>query len=154
MTDWNRVVVKHSVYDTTNLLRVEAGAVGTIRGSDAGDVTIIFDDAQQRYIRRDGGGRLIQQIPRISTRALALLAGSDDSPLVDRIESDPTIELLSVEEKREMVWNKEAERDYFQEELQSATNDDAFPYRAKDIRARIEFLEQFTTELSALASRP
>lgn len=61
--DFNRIIVTADVRSANGVLRVEKGAVGTIRSRNQGYVGVVFDEGQTVYIEPDGGGRLSLDIP-------------------------------------------------------------------------------------------
>lgn len=58
-----QIVVTSDVRSCNGDLRVEEGAVGTIRGYDRGYVYVVFDEGQTPYVKPDGSGRLSQKVP-------------------------------------------------------------------------------------------
>ena len=65
--DYNRIMVTTDINSASGALRVQAGAVGTICSRNQGVVGVEFDDCQAAFVKPDGSGRLIQDVPFIYT---------------------------------------------------------------------------------------
>lgn len=71
--DLNRIIVTTDIHSVSGVLRVQAGAIGTIWSRNQGTVEVVFDDNQASFVEPDRGGRLSQEVPFLYTAPIQLL---------------------------------------------------------------------------------
>ncbi|MCP1674402.1 hypothetical protein J2T57_001504 [Natronocella acetinitrilica] len=72
MTDFDRIIVTRDVHHTDGRLLVQAGATGTIRSRDQGQVGVLFDAARTAHVEPGYNGRLYRAIPFADTAPIGV----------------------------------------------------------------------------------
>lgn len=68
--DINRVIVIRDVRAPDGTLRVQAGAIGTVRSTWGDRYGVLFDPGQDLFIEPEAGGHLCRHVPCVDTQLL------------------------------------------------------------------------------------
>lgn len=72
MLDNTRVIITHDVRAPDGVLRVQAGARGTIRSYWGDRYGVLFDPGQEFFVEPEAGGHLFRHVPCFDTMTIDL----------------------------------------------------------------------------------